>query len=160
MNLVILKGNLTADPEVKFLPNGTPVAKFTVAVNESYKAKDGTKKEEVLFASVEAFGKRAEVVQKCFSKGSPIIVTGKLRIDVVEKDGQRRYFTKIRMQSFEFCGGSRKQAAAAPAQGWPPAQAPAAQVAAPQSMDWGSPGPSAPAAAPPTALPTAAELPW
>lgn len=154
MNHVILKGNLVRDPEIRYSATGTAITQFAIAVNDNYKTKTGEKREKVMFVNVTAFGKRGEVVQKYFQKGSPIIVVGRLQIDVVDKDGQKKYYTKIIMEQFEFCGKRRDQAAGPYASATAPAQS-----AASRDMDWGNSAPPAAEGAAP-ALPDAADLPW
>jgi single-strand DNA-binding protein len=108
-NKVILMGNLTRDPEVKFLPNGTAVANFGLAVNESYTDRQtGEQKESVCFVDVEAWGRQAEVVGEHFSKGKPILVEGSLKYDSWEADdGTKRNKLRVRLQRFQFVGGRR-----------------------------------------------------
>ena len=73
-NIVILMGNLTRDPNLSYMPNQTPVIEFGLAVNRKWKGEDGSQKEDVLFIECQCFGKRAEVINKYFKKGSPIFV--------------------------------------------------------------------------------------
>ncbi len=110
-NKVILMGNLTRDPEVKFLPNGTAVANFGLAVNESYTDRQtGEQKESVCFVDVEAWGRQAEVVGEYFTKGRPILVEGSLKYDSWEADdGTKRNRLKVRLQRFQFVGGRRDE---------------------------------------------------
>ena len=110
-NKVILMGNLTRDPEVKFLTNGTAVANFGLAVNESYTDRQtGEQKESVCFVDVEAWGRQAEVVGEYFTKGRPILVEGSLKYDSWEADdGTKRNRLKVRLQRFQFVGGRRDE---------------------------------------------------
>ena len=89
-NKVILMGNLTRDPELKFLQSGTPVVNFAVATSESWTDKQtGEKREEVCFVDLEALGRQAEVISEYFSRGKPILVEGRLKFDQWEtEDGQ------------------------------------------------------------------------
>ena len=76
-NKVILMGNLTRDPEVKFLPSGTAIANFGLAMSERYTDRQtGEQRENVCFVDIEAWDKQAELVGEYFSKGSPILVEG------------------------------------------------------------------------------------
>lgn len=99
MNKVILKGRLTADPELRSTPNNVSVATFTIATNRRFD------REKTDFVNCEAWKQTAEFVSKYFSKGKEILVVGELHIDKSEKDGQTRYFTKVSVDEVEFCGG-------------------------------------------------------
>ena len=140
-NKVILMGNLTRDPEVKFLPSGTAVANFGLAMNETYTDQQtGEKKESACFVDVEAWGRQAEIVGEYFSKGRPILVEGSLKYDSWEaEDGTKRNRLKVRLMRFQFVGGRRDedemgggyanaQPAAAPTQSTPYQEAPAPQA--------------------------------
>jgi single-strand DNA-binding protein len=111
MNVTIVSGNITADPELRFLPSGSGVCQFTVANNRKWKDRDGQLKEEVSFLGVQAFGKQAETIAQYFKKGSPILVSGRLRQESWEdkQTGKKQSKTLIVMESFEFMerGGSR-----------------------------------------------------
>jgi single-strand DNA-binding protein len=88
-NRIILIGNLTKDPEVRYTPGGTPVATVPIAVNSRYKQSDDTK-EEVLFIDAVVFGKQAETCGQYLSKGRTVLVEGRLRERRWEKDGQKK----------------------------------------------------------------------
>lgn len=106
-NRVILAGNLTRDPELRYTPSGTAVASFAIAVNRTYKAGD-EKKEETSFFDITFFGRRAEVVGEYLSKGRPILVEGRLQQRRWETDdGQKRSKVEVIGESFEFLGGGR-----------------------------------------------------
>jgi single-strand DNA-binding protein len=109
MNLVIIKGNLTRDPELRYTPNGTAISNLGVAVNESWTNDQGEKQERVHFFDVDAWGKRAEVIAQYFHKGKPILVQGRLKQEswTDKETGQKRYKVKITMDSFEFCGDTK-----------------------------------------------------
>lgn len=112
MNLVIIKGNITRDPELRYLQNGTAIASISVAVNRKWKGQDGELKEEVTFVDVDAWGRQAETVAQYFGKGSPIIVSGRLKQDTWEdkQTGQKRSKMKVVLSSFEFCGDTKRPA--------------------------------------------------
>jgi single-strand DNA-binding protein len=116
-NRVILMGNLTRNPETKFLPSGQAVANFGLAVNEKYKGKDGEMKESVVFVDVESWGKLAELVGKYLEKGRPCLIEGRLKLDTWEKDGQKQSKLKVVADSVQFLGskgdGDAKPAASA-----------------------------------------------
>lgn len=109
MNLVIIKGNLTRDPELRYTPKGTALCSFGIAVNEVWKNENGDKMEKVHFFDIDVWGKRAEVVTQYFYRGKPILVTGKLQLESWEdkQTGQKRNKVKITMESFDFCGESK-----------------------------------------------------
>src|SRR5277367_4642865 len=105
LNKVLLMGNLTRDPEVKYTPKGTAVCDLGIAVNDSYKAQDGTIKETVTFVDVEVWGRTAENCKQYLSKGRPVFVEGQLRLDQWEQDGQKRSKMKVRADRVQFLGG-------------------------------------------------------
>jgi single-strand DNA-binding protein len=88
-NRIILIGNLTRDPEVRYLPSGTPVATISIAVNSKYKQGDDTK-DEVLFISAVVFGKQAESCGQYLSKGNPVLIEGRLRERKWESEGVQK----------------------------------------------------------------------
>lgn len=105
INTVILGGNLTRDPEVRYTPQGTPVATFGLAVNRAYKTKDGEQKEEVCFIEIETWGRQAEICEQYLRKGRPVLVEGNLKYDTWESnDGQKRSRHKIRANRVQFLG--------------------------------------------------------
>ena len=101
MNLVILRGNLVRDPELKYLPSGTAVATFTVAVSEYYKKKDGEKEQRTEFINCEAWDSGAETINEIMHKGESILVQGSLKEDSWGEEGDKKYKTKIRVRTFE-----------------------------------------------------------
>ncbi|MDR1413449.1 MAG: single-stranded DNA-binding protein [Puniceicoccales bacterium] len=104
-NKVILMGNLTRDPEVRVTQQGMSICKFTVAVSRQSKGPDGTLREETAFIDVDAFGKQAEIIGKYFSKGRPILVEGRLRLDQWEtQTGEKRSKLGVVLENFQFIG--------------------------------------------------------
>ena len=96
MNKVMVKGRLTRDPEIRYLPSGTQVTSFSVAVNRRFKDKDGNWEEEAYFFDVETFGGLAERLGKQLSKGNQILLEGSLRQDRWENQaGEKRSKIKI-----------------------------------------------------------------
>jgi len=84
-------GNLVRDPAMKYLPNGTPLAEFGIAVNERWKDANGEKKEEVSYFDVVTFGKTAEFASQWLTKGKPVAIEGKIQQRRWEtEDGQKR----------------------------------------------------------------------
>ena len=146
-NKVLLMGNLTRDPELRYLQSGQAVVKIGLAVNRKYKNRTTQELvEETTFVDIEGWGPRAEAFSKYMTKGRPVFIEGRLRLDSWEgKDGQKRNKLMVVMESFEFIGGGggggersagekgeraeRPERAAQGRAGKPPAQAEAGQVA-------------------------------
>lgn len=103
-NKVILMGHLTRDPELRTLPNSqTPVCDFALAVNRQWKDAGGQAREEVLFVDCSAFGKPAQAIGENLTKGRPIHVEGRLKLDRWEQqDGQRRSKIRVVVEQFRF----------------------------------------------------------
>ena len=83
-NKVILIGNLTRDPELRYTPKGTAVAKIGLAINRTWRSDTGEMKEETTFVDVDAFGRQAETLGQYMKKGRPIMIEGRLRLDTWE----------------------------------------------------------------------------
>ena len=94
-NKVILAGNLTRDPELRYLPKGTAVAKIGLAINRNWRTETGEQKEEVTFIDVEAFGKQAETISQYLKKGRPILIEGRLKLDQWEDKQTQQKKTKL-----------------------------------------------------------------
>jgi len=103
-NKVILCGNLTRDPELKYTPKGTAIARLGLAVNRKWKTESGEQKEEVTFVDVDAFGKTAETLAQYLKKGRPILVEGRLKLDQWDdkQSGQKRSKLGVVLESFSF----------------------------------------------------------
>jgi len=104
-NRVMLMGNLTRDIELRYLPSGTAVSEFGLAVNEKRKGSDGVWVDDVNFFDITLFGRTAEVASEYLSKGSPIFIEGRLKYDTWEKDGQKRSKIKIIGERMQMIGG-------------------------------------------------------
>lgn len=129
LNKVMLIGNLTRDPELRVTPRGTAICTFSLAVNRKWRDEAGAEKEDVTFVDCEAWGKAAEVLDKWMSKGRPLFVEGRLRLDQWEDKNTRekRSRMKVVCENFQFLGsGQRAEAGAANGSG-----APTAPTAAP-----------------------------
>jgi single-strand DNA-binding protein len=105
-NKVILMGNLTRDPEVRFTRDGAPVASFTLAINNRYRQENETK-EDVSFIDVVTFGKQADLVKNYLEKGSPVLIEGRLQQRRWEQEGQKRSKIEVVTQSVTFVGPGR-----------------------------------------------------
>ena len=105
-NRVIIMGNLTRDPEIRYLQSGMAVSDIGVAVNDKRKNANGEWIEETTFVDVTLWGRTAEVVGEYLSKGSPIFVDGRLKLDSWEtQDGQKRSKLKVVADKMQFIGG-------------------------------------------------------
>jgi single-strand DNA-binding protein len=137
LNKVLLMGNLTRDPELRYTPSGAAVVEFGMAINRQWKGQDGQKKEEVTFVDVMAWQRTAEIISEYCKKGSPLFVEGRLQLDTWEgKDGQKRSRMRVvvdNMQLLGSPGGRRAPAeggpAAPPSRNAPPARKPAPAAA-------------------------------
>ncbi len=105
-NKVILLGNLTRDPQLKYLPSQTPVVEIGLAVSNKYKTASGEEREEVLFIDCNAFGKTAETINQYCQKGRPLLIEGRLKLDTWDdkQTGQKRSKHKVHIDSFTFVG--------------------------------------------------------
>ena len=105
LNLVILAGNLTRDPETRQLPSGTAVADLGLAVNETYKNKNGETVEQTCFVDVVAWGKLADTCGQYLRKGSPVLVEGRLQLDQwTSKEGEKRSKLRVKADRIQFLG--------------------------------------------------------
>ncbi len=107
LNKVMLMGNLTRDPEIKYTPKGTAIAAFGIAVNRVFTPSDGgERREEVTFIDLEAWGRTAEVIGEYFKKGRPIFIEGRLKLDQWDDKQTGKKMSKLRVvvESFEFLG--------------------------------------------------------
>lgn len=106
MNKCILIGRLTAEPELRYTPNGNAVCTVCVAVDRDYKREGEERQADFIY--VDVWGKTAENLAKYMGKGDRIAVDGRLQVDQYEKDGQKRTATKVVANRVEFLG-SRSQ---------------------------------------------------
>lgn len=108
MNKIMLTGRLVKDAEMSFLPGtGIPKITFTLAVDRAYQKDKANKKTD--FIACEQIGKHTEKLAQYLTKGKMIGVEGELNIDQYEKDGQKRSFTKVKVDKLEFLGGGSKE---------------------------------------------------
>lgn len=108
VNKVFLMGNLTRDVEIRHLPqSNTAVAKIGLAVNRRYRTRDGEQREETAFIDCEAMGRTAEVMGQYLSKGRPVFLEGRLRLDEWEdrNTGQKRSKLLVFVENFQFVDG-------------------------------------------------------
>lgn len=130
-NKVLLMGNLTRDVELRHTPNNQAVGRIGLAVNRQYRGADGELREEVSFIDCEAWGKTAETMSKYLSKGRPVFIEGRLKLDQWEKEGQKFSKLKVVVEGFKFIdsrgggggggddeGGQRSASRPAQSQDW------------------------------------------
>lgn len=104
MNLVVLAGNLGADPELRVTPGGQAILKLRVATTESYLDKNNARQERTEWHQVTVWGKRGEALSKILEKGASIVVQGSLRTTSYEKDGEKRYRTEVNAADIQLMG--------------------------------------------------------
>lgn len=128
INKVMIIGTLGRDPEMRYLPNGNAVCSMSLATDEGYKDKNtGQQVDKTEWHKVEAFGRLAEIMGEYLKKGSKCYVEGKLKTDEYEKDGIKRYSTKIVANEMTMLD-SKQDGQGAPAQQAPQQQAPMQQA--------------------------------
>jgi len=109
-NKVILIGNLTRDPELRYTPSGVAVTNLRLAVNRRYKDRSGELKEETCFITVTAWDKQAEVCNQYLQKGKPLFVEGRLQSRSWENnEGQKRSVVEVRAERIQFLGSKSSQ---------------------------------------------------
>lgn len=109
LNKVMLIGNLTRDPELRVTPKGTAICTFSLAVNRKFKDESGGEREEVTYVDIEAWGKAGENISKYCTKGRPLFVEGRLRLDQWEDKNtkEKRSRMKVVCENFQFLGSGR-----------------------------------------------------
>jgi single-strand DNA-binding protein len=148
-NKVLLMGNLTRDPEVRYTPKGTALANLGLAVNRVYTTEGGEQKEEVTFIDIEVWGRQAETAGQYLAKGRPVFVEGRLKLDSWEdkESGQKRNKLKVVAERVQFLGAPRggaefkDQPPSDEGQGRPPGRGP--RPSAPPPPNKGEPEPPA-----------------
>src|SRR6478672_7375620 len=135
-NKVILAGNLTRDPELRYTPKGMAIAKLGLAINRTWKNEAGETKEEVTFVDVDAFGRTAEVIGQYLKKGRPILMEGRLRLDQWDdkQTGQKRSKLGVVLEAFQFMDSGRADGAPSEGGRSRPAAA-ASQAQAPEAAE-------------------------
>jgi single-strand DNA-binding protein len=144
LNKVMLIGNLTRDPELRVTPKGTAICQFSLAVNRKFRDESGADREEVTYVDIEAWGKSGENIAKYCTKGRPLFVEGRLRLDQWEDKTtkEKRSRMKVVCDNFQFLGSGRAEGGA-PGAGGEGGEAPRYAAPAPRP---GAPKPAAPAA--------------
>ena len=146
LNKVMLIGNVTRDPEIRYTPKGTAVAEVGLAINRVFTPEGGERREETTFVDITFWGRQAEIIAEYGKKGKPLYVEGRLQLDSWDdkQSGQKRSKLKVVGENFQFLGsrsdsggpddgeGGREQA---PRSSSRPASAPASKPAAPSPSE-------------------------
>ena len=112
-NKVILVGNLGRDPELRYTPQGTPVCSFTMATNERRKDKTGEMQDQTTWFRVTLWGRQAETASQYLTKGRPVYIEGRLRVEEwTDRDGKPRHTLEVNATDMQFIGGGRGDEAA------------------------------------------------
>ena len=146
MNRVFLIGNLTKPPEVRYTPSGTAVGDLRMAISRKFKTPNGENKEETCFVSVTVWERQAETCAEYLTKGSPVLVEGRLKYDEWEKDGKKSNRLTVVAERVQFLSGPRGAEFRDGAAPKPSEAAPTAQGQGPDPAT-GGPPPAAAAAA-------------
>jgi single-strand DNA-binding protein len=110
LNKVMLIGNLTRDPELRYIPNGTPVADFGMAINREYTDREGEKHSETCFVDIVAWQKQAEICYQYLTKGSLVFVEGRLQLDTWETaQGEKRSRHRVVAERVQFLDFRRRE---------------------------------------------------
>lgn len=110
VNKCLFIGNITADPEIRTMPNGEQVANFTIALNERYKAKDGNVVENVEYVRIVLYRRLAEIAGQYLTKGSQVYIEGRLKTRKwQDNNGQDRYTTEIQGDNLQMLGGRQDE---------------------------------------------------
>lgn len=104
LNRVLLIGNLTKDPELRYTPSGTPVANLRLAVNSSFKDQAGQRKEETCFVTIVVWSRQAEICQQYLKKGRSVFIEGRLIYRSWEAEGKTRSTMEVRADRVQFLG--------------------------------------------------------
>ena len=105
-NKITLVGNLGRDPELRYTPQGTPVCSFTLATNEKRKDRAGENQDVTTWFRVTLWGRQAETASQYLTKGRPIYIEGRLRVEEwTDKDGRQRYTLEVHATDMQFIGG-------------------------------------------------------
>lgn len=107
-NRVILVGNVTRDPELRYIPNGTATVDLGLAVNDRRKNQQGEWVEETTFLDVTLWASQAETASKYLTKGSPVLIEGRLKLDTWEQGGQKRSKLNVVGERMQMLGGGKK----------------------------------------------------
>jgi single-strand DNA-binding protein len=130
LNKVMLMGNLTRDPELRYLPSNMPVVSLGLAINRRWRNAQGEQQEETTFVDCESFGKQAELINQYMRKGRPIFIEGRLKLDQwKDQSGNNRQKMKVVVESFQFVDSRADGEGGAPAGSRGPSQSRSASSA-------------------------------
>ncbi len=116
-NRVILVGRLTRDPELRYIPNGTPVVEFGLAVSNRRQTPSGEWVEEPVFVDIVLWQRQAEIASEYLTKGSPVLIEGRLKMDTwTTSDGQKRSKLRVVGERMQLLGARAGEAESAPSQ--------------------------------------------
>lgn len=106
LNRVLLIGNLTRDPEIRYTPKGTAVAEIGIAINRVFSGEDGEKREEVTFVDITLWSRLAELAEQYLKKGRPVFIEGRLQLDSWDdkQTGQKRSRLRVIAENLQFLG--------------------------------------------------------
>jgi single-strand DNA-binding protein len=109
-NKITLVGNLGRDPELRYTPQGTPVCSFSLATNERRKDKTGEMQDQTTWFRVTLWGRQAETASQYLSKGRPVYIEGRLRVEEwTDRDGKARHTLEVTATDMQFIGGGRNE---------------------------------------------------
>ena len=109
-NKITLVGNLGRDPELRYTPQGTPVCSFSLATNERRKDKTGEMQDQTTWFRVTLWGRQAETASQYLSKGRPVYIEGRLRVEEwTDRDGKARHTLEVHATDMQFIGGGRNE---------------------------------------------------
>ena len=130
LNKVLIIGNCTRNPELRYTPRQTAVVEIGVAVNRVYSGEDGEKKEETTFIDVTFWSKLAEIAAKYLTKGSPIFLEGRLQMDswTDKASGQKRSRLRVVAENMQMLGSRQQSGAASPGMARSPAGTPVSRA--------------------------------
>ena len=142
LNKVLLIGNLTRDPEIKFIATGSAVCELRMAISRRFRTAAGEEKEDVCYVDVTVWGKQAESCEKYLKRGSPVFVEGRLAFDEWEKEGQKHSKLRVTAERVQFlsAGPGRRESGEGGehSQEPRPERRPETQAAAPRSAARGT----------------------
>ncbi len=142
-NRVVLLGNLTRDPELRYIPSGMAVSDIGLAVNDRVKRGDQWV-EEATFVDVTLWGRTAEVANEYLSKGSSVLIEGRLKLDTWEKEGQKHSKLKVVGEKMQMVGGRGGSSGGGSSGGGPSQSRPQEQAPEYSSTPSGPSGPTMP----------------
>ena len=131
-NKVILMGNLTRDPELRYTPKGTAVARVGLAVNRVWRTETGENREETTFVDCDAYGRQAETLCQYLKKGNPVLIEGRLRLHSWEdkQTNQKQNKLRVDIENFRFVGTGNREGGPAAGTGGPARERVASAAAA------------------------------